>query len=163
MKPAFEDLELWNAFKEELLSWRGTPYRHLQKTKGRGADCTLYLSDVFLKIGLFTKFTPPKFYPKNWFLHSSEDIVRKNLENSFSTDMIEGYKWEYEEYEEEVVQGDILLFILRPSISVVHHSGIYIGKNKFFQGTMNRKFDVEDFLRYKKYCVGLYRLYHLEQ
>lgn len=165
MNPAFEDNLFWNNFFEELLSWKGTPYRHLQCTKGIGADCTLFLSDVFLKIGLFYRSTMPKFYPKNWFLHTKEDLVRKNLEESFSSDMKKGYKWVYEKYEkeEDLIRGDIVLFILRPSINIAHHTGVYLGKGKFFQGTVKRKFDVEDFGKWKKCCVAYYRLYRLEK
>ena len=28
----------WEAFRAEAESWIGTPYRHLQRCKGRGAD-----------------------------------------------------------------------------------------------------------------------------
>ena len=42
----FDNEAAWEAFRAEAESWLGTPYRHLQRCKGRGADCTLSLIHI---------------------------------------------------------------------------------------------------------------------
>lgn len=159
MKPAFENTELWEAFREELLSWKGTPYRHLQRTKGRGADCTLYLADVLFKVGIFKSKVKTKFYPKNWYLNSNSDVVIENMKNNFNYNTAKGYVWVKYESTEEFVEGDILLFSIRPSINFVHHTSVYVGVGKMFHGMDRRAFDlVEVTDQWKRFCKGFYRL-----
>ena len=47
----FDDDAAWEAFRREAESWLGTPYRHLQRCKGRGADCTLFIGQALLDAG----------------------------------------------------------------------------------------------------------------
>ena len=42
----FDNEAAWEAFRAEAESWLGTPYRHLQRCKGRGADCTLFVGQA---------------------------------------------------------------------------------------------------------------------
>ena len=48
----FDNEAAWEAFRAEAESWLGTPYRHLQRCKGRGADCTLFVGQALLDAGL---------------------------------------------------------------------------------------------------------------
>ena len=50
----FDNEAAWEAFRAEAESWLGTPYRHLQRCKGRGADCTLFVGQALLDAGLLT-------------------------------------------------------------------------------------------------------------
>ena len=49
----FDNEAAWEAFRAEAESWLGTPYRHLQRCKGRGADCTLFVGQALLDGFLF--------------------------------------------------------------------------------------------------------------
>jgi len=164
MRPAFEDSNLWETFKEELISWKGTPYRHLQCAKGYGGDCTFFLADVFYHLGVLNRIDRPKYYPKNWFLHTKEDIIKDRLELNFKTNTIEGFEWKYyKNGEEEIIKGDLLLFIIRPTITAVHHTGVYLGENEMFHGTVRRTFDKVDYSKWSKYMNSFYRLYESEK
>jgi len=58
---------------EEARSWLRTPYHHMGRVKGAGCDCYTLLLEVFGKVGLFTSQDEESFYPRDWFLHASND------------------------------------------------------------------------------------------
>ena len=74
MKPIFDDEQTWQAFRNEAESWLGTPYRHLQRCKGRGADCTLFVGQALLDAGLLVRLEYD-YYPRDWHEHTREEFV----------------------------------------------------------------------------------------
>jgi cell wall-associated NlpC family hydrolase len=165
MSSAFEDNQFWEKFKKELLSWKGTPYRHLQCAKGKGGDCTFFLADVFFKTGIFKKVETPEFYPKDWYLHTNIDVIRTRLEENFASNTVDAYEWRYniDDGKEELIRGDLALFILRPSIAVNHHCGVYLGNNEMFHGTTGKTFDTVVYDRWSEYRTSYYRLHLAER
>lgn len=65
----FDNEAAWEAFRAEAESWLGTPYRHLQRCKGRGADCTLFVGQALLDAGLLTRLEYD-YYPRDWHEHT---------------------------------------------------------------------------------------------
>jgi hypothetical protein len=63
----------------EARAWLGTPYRHMARVKGHGADCAMFPLEVYASLGLITPAGIP-YYPLDWHLHRSAerylDIVR---------------------------------------------------------------------------------------
>ena len=55
-------------------SWLGTPYRHLQRCRGRGADCTLFVGQALLDAGLLTRLEYD-YYPRDWHEHTRDEYV----------------------------------------------------------------------------------------
>ena len=68
----FDDDAAWEAFRAEAESWLGTPYRHLQRCKGRGADCTLFVGQALLDAGLLTRLEYD-YYPRDWHEHTRDE------------------------------------------------------------------------------------------
>ena len=64
----------WEAFRAEAESWIGTPYRHLQRCKGRGADCTLFVGQALVDAGLLTRLEYG-YYPRDWHEHTRDEYV----------------------------------------------------------------------------------------
>jgi len=54
----------------EALSWRGTPYHHMGRIKGRngGVDCAMFLAEVFERAGVIDHVTVGH-YSRDWHLH----------------------------------------------------------------------------------------------
>ena len=52
----------------EAQSWLGTPYHHMGRVKGAGADCLTLLAEVFERAGVIPHVEVP-FYPPDWNLH----------------------------------------------------------------------------------------------
>ncbi|WP_294622704.1 hypothetical protein [uncultured Bilophila sp.] len=70
----FDDDTAWEAFRREAESWLGTPYRHLQRCKGRGADCTLFIGQALLDAGILTRLEYD-YYPRDWHEHTGDEYV----------------------------------------------------------------------------------------
>src|SRR5579871_668762 len=56
----------------EALSWLGTPYRHMGRIKGVGADCATFPAAVYAAIGAIPE-VEIEFYPPDWHLHRGEE------------------------------------------------------------------------------------------
>ncbi len=52
----------------EARSWLRTPYHHMGRVKGAGADCATLLAEVYARAGVLPPFEIP-FYPPDWHLH----------------------------------------------------------------------------------------------
>lgn len=70
----FDNEAAWEAFRAEAESWLGTPYRHLQRCRGRGADCTLFVGQALLDAGLLTRLEYD-YYPRDWHEHTRDEYV----------------------------------------------------------------------------------------
>lgn len=70
----FDDDASWDAFRTEAESWLGTPYRHLQRCRGRGADCTLFIGQALLDAGVLERLEYT-YYPRDWHEHTREEYV----------------------------------------------------------------------------------------
>jgi len=53
---------------EEAREWLRTPYHHMARVKGAGADCLTLLAEVYEKAGVIPHVEVP-FYPPDWNLH----------------------------------------------------------------------------------------------
>ena len=86
--PYFCNPDNWNKFKEELLSSEGTPYRHFQRAKGYGADCTMFIGQAYVNIGLLKELTYD-YYSKDWHLHTNNPIVEDSIHRNFNENIID--------------------------------------------------------------------------
>ena len=53
---------------EEAREWLRTPYHHMARVKGVGADCLTLLAEVYERAGVIPHVDVP-FYPPDWNLH----------------------------------------------------------------------------------------------
>lgn len=110
MQSLFEqDTQLWERFREEAESWLGTPYRHLQRCKGRGADCTLFVGEVLLQTGLLTRLEYG-YYPRDWHQHTQDEYVLEGAYHHIQTYMRPGVTVEIMPPATPLQRGDWLAF-----------------------------------------------------
>jgi cell wall-associated NlpC family hydrolase len=64
------ETEQRSAVLVEARNWLGTPYHHMGRVKGVGADCATFPAEVYAAVGLIA---PPDidFYPPDWHLHAA--------------------------------------------------------------------------------------------
>jgi cell wall-associated NlpC family hydrolase len=144
LEPLFISDESWLQCKEELLSWIGTPYRHLKCVKGRGADCTLFLASVWKNIGILKKLKYG-YYPRDWHIHTREEKVKNGLKYHIQKNVREKIKViEIEDHESDFIRGDMLGFATRGT-GVTNHTTLWCGdwketnqKNQMFNSIENR-------------------------
>jgi len=129
--PYFDDDQAWAEYKAILLSWVGTPFRHMWSAKGRGTDCTLFLGSAMLEHGILTKLEYD-YYPKDWHIHTQEEIVMDTFYRHIQNNMAPGYGVEWlPSVHEELKRGDILGFSTT-STGVTNHCGIVMDFPKPF-------------------------------
>lgn len=60
--------------------WLRTPYHHMARVKGVGADCAMFPLAVYQECGILpADFIPPE-YSMQWHLHRSEEMYLKTIE-----------------------------------------------------------------------------------
>ena len=129
MQPLFQDRNEWLKFLAILESWLGTPYRHLQMAKGRGADCTLFIGACYLEAGILTAVTYD-YYPRDWHIHTDEEVVLESLVRHFTSHLTAGLRAErIEDLETPLMRGDFLC-LKQPERKVTHHAAVYLGENR---------------------------------
>ena len=61
-------------------TWLRTPYHHMAKVKGCGADCAMFPLAVYQECGVIPADFTPEPYSMQWHLHHSEEIYLKTIE-----------------------------------------------------------------------------------
>lgn len=124
--PYFIMDEVWEKFLEVIDSWMGTPYKHLTMVKGRGADCTLFIAACWKEFQILNKVTYD-YYPRDWHIHSTDELVLNGLYRHFSDHCHEGFSIARFLPKEEVkMRGDMLVFATTKT-GVSNHASIYLG------------------------------------
>ena len=129
IKPYFCDDNNWNVFRNELESWKGTPYRHFQKAKGYGADCTMFLGACFVNVGVLSDLSY-EYYSKDWHLNSNTEIVERwiyeNICNNVTDKSLKFKKLLI--VKDDFIRGDFLLISTSPT-GVANHCAVIVDKN----------------------------------
>ncbi len=121
-----EDLKLL----EEVSSWLGTPYKYAYSTKGKGTDCSGFVSQVFMNT-------------YDIKLARSSSLIGSNVNKVDRKDL---------------ECGDILFFA--NSKGHIYHVGIYLGDNIFIHSATTKNVGVKtetlalDYYRHHYYMAG---------
>jgi len=86
--PYFCNNDNWDKFREELLSWQDTPYAHLQRAKGYGADCTMFIGQCYVNVGILSNLTY-EYYSRDWHVHTDNPIVENSIHRNFNENLID--------------------------------------------------------------------------
>lgn len=142
MTPLFKDDRQWKVLSGILRSWEGTPYRHLQMVKGRGADCTLFLGGAFLEAGIL-RDVEYEYYPRDWHIHTMKEFVMDSLVKHLEENVREGLSslvFISEGNGDDMpafIRGDLLGFST-VSTGITNHASIYIGEGRMIHSIIGR-------------------------
>ena len=125
MIPYFQNDNNWDAYRNELMDWIGTPYRHMTNIKKRGADCALFIGNAMKNTG-FLEEVPYREYSRDWHLHQNKSIVLESY-LSGSKKFIKGLHFITMDGCDEYMRGDIFLISLVPS-GIIHHSAVCLNE-----------------------------------
>lgn len=128
IKPFFSDEKKVERFKEILLSWLGTPYMHMVAVKGRGADCSLFIGQCLVEMGVFEKIEY-EYYPRDWHIHTTREYVLEGIERN-KKNLSKGLMFKEIPLNNELMFGDWIVFSISPK-GVANHSAIYLGDGTF--------------------------------
>jgi len=145
-KIVFNNIAKWKEFENELLSWVGTPYKHLWKHKGRGVDCNMFIGSVLVTCG-YLKDLNYDYYPKDWWLHTDKQLILDYIEKHRNL-LKEGYDfkviWLKNKEDFTLLRGDYLGFSINNKRKIVNHSGIYLGDMKFIHSHYKKGVCIEN-------------------
>jgi len=129
----FTDKMQWYKFIKILLGWLGTPHKHLQMEKGKGADCALFIAACLKEYGVLKKITF-KEIPRFWhFITDKNEVIldhilqyiQENFNDNFTLKKVD-----------TPMRGDIITFNLRSKVS--NHMGVYFGNGLIINSINNR-------------------------
>lgn len=143
MKPFFEDDEVWNKAKEELLTWLGTPYLHGYGVKHRGTDCNQFIGHFLMDIGVLKKIET-EYYSPQWYLHTDREIILEYLKQHEKHIVDWAKIFEIDFKNEELMRGDYLGFSIGSNKGLVNHSGLLLDDNTFIASQEDRGVAIYD-------------------
>lgn len=120
----------WRKYLRELESWKGTPYRHLQMVKQKGADCTLFIAATWLHMGILKKIVHD-YYPRDWYNNGDSEMVLDHFYHHFSEHAGDGFtfariKEKEEEFDiDQLMRGDMVCFAMNTT-GITNHAGVYV-------------------------------------
>lgn len=129
MTPYFNNNEAWAAYEAVLLSWLGTPYRHMQGCKGRGADCTLFFAQSLIEAKILLK-VDYDYYPRDWHIHTHEELVLTSIYSNMNEHTRPGLRLIEQALNTPLMRGDIVCFRISHT-GVTNHAGIMLGADEF--------------------------------
>jgi len=135
-EPYFKSDTAWRQIQEIIDSWMGTPYKHLQMVKGRGADCTLFIAACWKELGILTEVTFD-YYSRDWHIHTKEELVLNGLYRHFADHCHNGFTIEKLLPTEVKFRGDMLVFATTKT-GVTNHASIYLGE-KMMAHSINQR------------------------
>ena len=142
-------------FKNILYSWLGTPYKHMGRLKGRAADCTLFIGECGIEMGIYKKIEYD-YYPHDWHIVTKQEIVLDGIKRNMKN-LKEGLS--FKEVKDDLKFGDWIIFSISPQ-GVSNHSGIYLGDGKFISAIEKEGVCIKDLTRsWKKAIKYVFRLY----
>lgn len=127
LTPLFLDKKVRNRYRNIVMSWTGTPYKHLWMKKGRGADCTLFIAACLKELKILKKIVYD-YYPRDWFLHNKKEWVIEAFHRHTNNYIKKRYKliWFNKKIpKEKFIFGDILAFSTT-KMNVTNHCAIWL-------------------------------------
>jgi cell wall-associated NlpC family hydrolase len=125
-------------------------------TKGRGADCSLFIGAILQELGIVSE-VKHDFYPPDWYLHSNLELIRDGFANYVRATMNREFK--LVETSAPLMRGDMPTFATVPSINITNHSGIMVGDKVFVHSTKSRGVSTMQFGSYwQKHMTVAYRV-----
>ncbi|HPH54104.1 MAG TPA: amidase domain-containing protein [Bacteroidales bacterium] len=154
MKPYFENDQHWQQFFEILQSWIGTRYRHFTGVKGRGADCTLFIAQSLIELGVLEKITYD-YYPKDWHLNHKRELIKEYISKNVKH-LVGGLK--IVQTDDTWMRGDLVLFCMN-KLGVSNHASIVIDEKSIMGAVACRGVAIMEINNYwRRHVTYLYRL-----
>lgn len=145
MISVFSDDAKWAAMKIIVESWQGTPYRHLQCAKGRGADCVLFLGACHIEAGFLSRLDY-EYYSRDWHLHTNKEFVLESFFEHAKEHMPGGYLF-IEVDPENLMRGDLVCFSTTIT-GVSNHAGMVWDDGRMFHSAGRKGVHLSRFGRY---------------
>ena len=156
MKPFFGDLDRQEQFKQILFSWLGTPYRHQCMVKGRGADCSLFLGNALVEMGILDGMTYD-YYPRDWHIHGTVEVFLNNFRANIDKHLSKNLEVTELSVSDPLMFGDWIGMSFR-STGVTNHSAIVIGQDRIIHSRFGKGVSIDNWYEYKNFHTITFRV-----
>lgn len=136
MKWYFIDDDNWTKFKNELLSWVGTPYMYGCVAKHRGTDCNQFVAAVLVNTGIIDGFEV-EWYAPYWYLHTDQELILEYIERNRKY-LRDGLDYVKLPADTNLMRGDYLCFSVYNEKGVINHVGLLLDDNQFISAVAQR-------------------------
>ncbi len=127
----------------EAKSWIGTPYKHYTSKKGVGADCALFVMQVYANLGLIKAYKPA-FYPPDWAMHQPTGELFEEAVKQYCVEVPR----------DKVGLGDLILYYFGKCMShsaILIEGGMIIHSEKPIGVTVSNRSTSKWYKRERKY------------
>ena len=151
MKKYFRIKSRRKKFEEILNTWIGTPYHHMWHTKHRGADCSLFIAECLIELGILKKINKVSCYPCDWHINSDMNLLEETVQTAKLIDNLQLVEVK------DLYFGDTMLFSF-VSTNIPHHSAVYCGHNTIVQAGKGGVAKTLLDNRWRKHLIKTYRI-----
>jgi len=144
------DKKTWYRFCKSLISWLGTPYAHFEMTKGKGADCALFIAACLKEIGLLKEINYT-YHPRFWHNFTKQEVILDHIANIIK----EGCN--LKKVSDKFMAGDILTFALKSDVT--NHVAVYMGNDLIINSMNSRGVCIIPLKYFKKNLTNIYRIH----
>mgnify|MGYP001579535695 CR=1 FL=1 len=140
-----------NEITKEILSWKGTRWRHLQSVKSEGVDCIQFPVAVAKNLGWLPANFKTIKYSRDWAIHNSRSILVEEL-SKVATCLSSG--------KEEILTccqlkpGDVFVFNIDKAAG---HTGMFLEDGMFLHAHVRRGVILEPLSLYKDKLHSVWR------
>lgn len=113
MQSIFKDDNIYEQLKLEAFAWIGTPYRHFMAEKGVGADCALFIQEIFITLNIVKHVEYP-YQDRFWFMFKSKEMLLEQINTNFKYSLCPGLLLEEVSNFE---RGDLLTFAIKSALT----------------------------------------------
>lgn len=129
----------------EIISWKGTRWRHMQSVKGEGVDCVHFPLAVAKNLGWVKQDYIPIKYARDWATHNDFSMLTRELEILTDKVPLSG---------NDLRVGDILAMQMEKCVG---HLGMYIGNEEIIHCHIRRGVIIEPISLYAKQLHSVWR------
>lgn len=137
----------YEQLKLEAFSWIGTPYHHWRKEKGLGADCALFINEIFISLKIVDRVTYV-YNDRFWFMFKSKELLLNEINSTFRNSLLNGFSLE------EVLdfkRGDLLTFAI--SSSLTNHVALLLENNEILHSLQRYGVTIQSFTQEFRDCL----------
>ena len=135
----------------EILSWQGTKWRHMQAVKGEGVDCVQFPVAVAKNLGWVNKDYKTIKYARDWATHNDFSLLTRELETLLEAVPLSG---DVISCVDDLRVGDVLALKMERCVG---HLGMYIGNKQIVHVHIRRGVIVEPISLYAKQLHSVWR------
>jgi hypothetical protein len=144
-------------FIAELLTWKGTPHRHLQCVKGEAADCGMFILDALVQTGASRRYIVNK-HSRLWYYFTDKEVILDIINEVRKSYMQTGFNMVRVNDITDIASGDILTFALVDNVEKSNHIAVVINDTEVIHSVKKFGVIISPLKDYEKRISNIFRV-----